>query len=99
MKIFLPNKTSLKKILFHEKFCYSLNKENGMTKNKLKFEYGNSDFKQVCKPGIFHIDRTNYIPELENVGEILTFIRPPSFGKSMIISMLEYYYDIIWKNE
>ena len=66
---------------------------------KLTFKYGNSDFSKVCKPGIFHVDRTDFIPQLEKAGEFLTFLRPRRFGKSMIISMLEYYYDIKWKED
>jgi hypothetical protein len=66
---------------------------------KLIFKYGNPDFAAVCKPGVFHVDRTNYIPLLEHSGEILTFLRPRRFGKTLIVSMLDYYYNILYKDQ
>jgi hypothetical protein len=41
--------------------------------------------------------RTNYIPLLEHTGEVLTFLRPRRFGKTMVVSMLDYYYNILYK--
>jgi hypothetical protein len=66
--------------------------------SKLIFKYGNSDFAQVCKPGVFHVDRTNYIPLLEQSGEVLTLLRPRLFGKTMLVSMIDYYYNVLYKN-
>ena len=66
---------------------------------KLIFEYGNPEFSQVCKPGVFHVDRTNFIPLLETSGKVLTFLRPRRFGKTMIVSMLDYYYNILYKGQ
>ena len=66
---------------------------------KLIFKYGNPNFAFVCKPGVFHVDRTSYIPLLEQTGEILTFLRPRRFGKTMIVSMLDYYYNISYKDQ
>jgi hypothetical protein len=66
--------------------------------SKLVFKYGNPDFAAVCKPGNFYVDRTNYIPLLEHTGEVLTFLRPRRFGKTMVVSMLDYYYNILYKD-
>jgi hypothetical protein len=66
--------------------------------SKLVFEYGNPDFAAVCKPGNFYVDRTNYIPLLEHSGKVLTFLRPRRFGKTMVVSMLDYYYNILYKD-
>lgn len=60
----------------------------------LKFPYGNSDFYQVSTEGFFYIDRTPCIPWLEEFGQQLLFLRPRRFGKSLLLSMLENYYDI-----
>lgn len=68
-------------------------------RRNLTFEYGNSSFADVCRPGVFHVDRTNYIPMLEQAGEVLTFFRPRSMGKSLVLSMLEHYYDIRYKEQ
>jgi hypothetical protein len=53
----------------------------------------------VCAPGVFHVDKTMYIPMLEYAGRVLVFLRPRRMGKSFIVSMLEYYYDIKHKDQ
>jgi len=60
----------------------------------LKFPYGNSNFYQVSTEGFFYIDRTDRIPQLEELGQQLLFLRPRRFGKSLLLSMLENYYDV-----
>lgn len=65
----------------------------------LKFPYGNSNFYQVSTEGFFYIDRTAYIPLLEELGQQLLFLRPRRFGKSLLLSMLENYYDVAKADE
>eukprot|EP01124_Arcella_intermedia_P005343 TRINITY_DN13149_c0_g1_i1.p1 TRINITY_DN13149_c0_g1~~TRINITY_DN13149_c0_g1_i1.p1 ORF type:complete len:738 (-),score=70.62 TRINITY_DN13149_c0_g1_i1:217-2430(-) len=60
--------------------------------NMQQFAYGIDDFSMVSK--CFYIDRTMYIPEIEAVGDVITFFRPRRFGKSLLLSTLSYYYDI-----
>ncbi len=64
----------------------------------MKFPYGISDFKAIATEGFFYCDRTNKIPLLENANSQL-FIRPRRFGKSLVLSMLENYYDVAKKDE
>ncbi len=59
----------------------------------MKFPYGISDFKKVITKGYFYCDRTDKIPLLEQTADSLLFIRPRRFGKSLVLSMLENYYD------
>ena len=59
----------------------------------MKFPYGISDFKTVIDEGYFYCDRTDKIRLLENTKSQL-FIRPRRFGKSLVLSMLENYYDV-----
>ena len=59
-----------------------------------KFSYGISDFKKIREKGYYYIDRSSYIINLEDIGETLVFVRPRRFGKSLLLSMLETYYDI-----
>ena len=66
---------------------------------KIKFEYGRAEFSKASQKEIFYIDKTSFIPKLEDAGDCLLFLRPRRFGKSMIISMLEYYYDILYKDK
>jgi hypothetical protein len=59
----------------------------------MKFPYGLSDFGKITLGNYFYQDRTDRIPLLEEVGDQLIFIRPRRFGKSLLLSMLEHYYD------
>jgi len=40
------------------------------------------------------VERTDQIPLLEDAGKQLLFLRPRRFGKSLLLSMLENYYDL-----
>jgi len=64
----------------------------------MKFPYGISDFYAIIKEGYFYCDRTDKIPLLENTKSQL-FIRPRRFGKSLLLSMLENYYDVAKADE
>jgi hypothetical protein len=64
----------------------------------MKFPYGISDFKKVNTRGYFYCDRTDKIPLLEK-SDFQLFIRPRRFGKSLVLSMLENYYDVAKKDE
>jgi hypothetical protein len=64
----------------------------------MKFPYGISDFKSIICEDYFYCDRTDKIPLLENTKSQL-FIRPRRFGKSLVLSMLENYYDVAKKDE
>lgn len=60
----------------------------------MKFPYGIADFQKIIDKGFFFQDRSDRIPVLEEAGEQLLFIRPRRFGKSLLLSMLENYYDV-----
>ena len=60
----------------------------------MKFPYALNDFSKVITRGYFYQDRTDRISLLEQAGDQLIFIRPRRFGKSLLLSMLEYYYDV-----
>ncbi len=64
----------------------------------MKFPYGISDFKKVNTRGYYYCDRTDKIPLLEK-SDFQLFIRPRRFGKSLVLSMLENYYDVAKKDE
>ena len=60
----------------------------------MKFPYGLSDFGTLIQEGYWYQDRTDRLPQLEEAGRQLIFIRPRRFGKSLLLSMLEHYYDL-----
>ena len=59
-----------------------------------KVPYGISDYRAIKEENYEYVDKTMYLKELENVGKILTYLRPGRFGKSLFTSMLYYYYDV-----
>lgn len=65
-----------------------------MTAKKLKFPYGNNDFYQLITENYLYVDRTDRVAQLEEVGKTLLFLRPRRYGKSLLLSTLENYYDI-----
>ena len=70
-----------------------------MEQNQVKeIPYGVSDFDIVRRDNLYYVDKTMYIPKLENQARNLFFIRPRRFGKSVFISMLRAYYDILNKD-
>ena len=60
----------------------------------MKFPYGISDFQELITEEYFYADRTGHIPRIEDAGKQLLFLRPRRFGKSLLLSMLENYYDL-----
>jgi len=64
----------------------------------MKFPYGISDFKEIIQKNYFYCDRTHMISTIENSEKSVLFLRPRRFGKSLILSMLENYYDILKKD-
>jgi len=65
-----------------------------------KIPYGISDFKRLKTEDYFFIDKTDYIPKIESdTSSYLMFLRPRRFGKSLLIAMLEAYYDTYFKDE
>ena len=60
--------------------------------------YGISDFKDVVS-NLYYIDKTHFIPIIERTGRFLYLIRPRRFGKSLFLNMLDFYYNIKYKDE
>ena len=55
--------------------------------------YGIADFVSVRERNLYYVDKTMYLPILEEQPSNLFFIRPRRFGKSLFISMMRAYYD------
>ena len=55
-----------------------------------KIPYGISSYKTIRRENCYYVDKTRYIPELENSGDYL-LIRPMRFGKSSWLNLLESY--------
>ena len=61
--------------------------------------YGVADFERVIKQNFYYVDKTMYLPKLEEQPSNLFFIRPRRFGKSLFLNMLRAYYDCKRKEE
>ncbi len=62
----------------------------------MKIPYGKSSFDLVRRNGMFYADKTPFLPLLESHEAgygYLIFLRPRRIGKSLLVSMLEHYYD------
>ena len=64
-----------------------------MNKNMKRLPYGINDFEAVIEQNQYYVDKTMYLPLLENQPSNIFFIRPRRFGKSIFLSMLHAYYD------
>ena len=64
----------------------------------MNLPYGKSNFKSVIEENNYYVDKTQYIEYLENSDSDYVFLlRPRRFGKSLFVSMLQYYYGIQYK--
>lgn len=64
-----------------------------------RIPYGVSNFVEVVEQNQYYVDKTMYLPLLEEQPSNLFFIRPRRFGKSIFLSMLRAYYDIAQKEK
>ena len=64
-----------------------------MSKAK-KIPYGRTDLETIIREGYYYVDKTRFIPKLEEDGDYVIFLRPRRYGKSLTIAMLQYYYGI-----
>ena len=58
-----------------------------------RIPYGKGDFETVNSCNDYYVDKTMYIPELESTS-FNFLVRPRRFGKTLLLSTLQSYYDI-----
>ncbi len=61
-----------------------------------RIPYGVADFIKLRQGREYYVDKTHYLPLLEQAGRFLFLIRPRRFGKSLLQSVMECYYDTGW---
>lgn len=64
-----------------------------------RIPYGVSNFVDVIEQNQYYVDKTMYLPLLEDQPSNLFLIRPRRFGKSIFLSMMGAYYDIARKDD
>jgi len=60
----------------------------------LELPYGVADFHRIRTRGMVYVDRTAHIRDVEALGDVLVFLRPRHFGKSLWLQTLANYYDV-----
>ena len=64
-----------------------------------RLPYGTSNFERLIVENYAYVDKTQFIEMLEKESNPNQFfIRPRKFGKSLFLSMLSYYYDMLRVN-
>ena len=63
-----------------------------------RIPYGEADFRRIRLNHWLYVDKTHFLPELENERYVF-FIRPRRFGKSCWVAALEAYYSRYWAHE
>lgn len=61
--------------------------------------YGISDFNRIRNGNFYFVDKTMYLPLIEKKPSYLFLIRPRRFGKSVFLSMMRTYYDILRQDD
>lgn len=59
-----------------------------------RIPYGMMNFGDVRLEDCYYVDKTRFIPMIEDADKFFFFIRPRRFGKSLTVSMLQHYYDV-----
>jgi len=65
----------------------------------LRIPYGVADYVKLRRGHEYYVDKTHYLPQLEQAGRFLLLIRPRRFGKSLLQSVMECYYDAEWSRQ
>lgn len=66
-----------------------------MDSRKRKLPIGIDDFGKLIREEFYYVDKTGMIEELlHNWGEVNLFARPRRFGKSLNMSMLQYFFEV-----
>ena len=58
----------------------------------MKYPIGIQSFEKLRKEGFLYVDKTKYIYELVDQGVYYFLSRPRRFGKSLLISTIEAYF-------
>ncbi|MBD5421287.1 MAG: AAA family ATPase [Bacteroides sp.] len=61
--------------------------------SQLRYPVGMQTFSQIIEEGYVYVDKTAYIKQLLNQGKFIFLSRPRRFGKSLLLSTLEAYFE------
>lgn len=61
--------------------------------------YGMMNFEDIRLDNYYYVDKTSFIPLIEQSDRFFFFIRPRRFGKRLTLNMLQHYYDVRTKDK
>ena len=61
--------------------------------------YGMMNFADIRLDNYYYVDKTAYIPMIERSDRFFFFIRPRRFGKSLMLNLLQHYYNVHTKDK
>ena len=73
--------------------------EEYIAPNRKRIPYGMMNYAVIRRDDCYYVDKTRFIPMIEEADKFFFFIRPHRFGKSLTVSMLQHYYDIRAKDK
>ena len=59
-----------------------------------RIPYGMMNFADIRLDNYYYVDKTHFIPAIEQADRFFFFIRPRRFGKSLTLNLLRQYYDV-----
>jgi len=69
------------------------------TKVLKRIPYGIGDYRRMRTENGYYVDKTHFIPLVEEAPLYLFCIRPRRFGKTLWLSLLQHYYDVNLEEE
>ena len=66
--------------------------------DRKRIPYGMMNFAVIRREDYYYVDKTRFIPLIEQADRFFFFIRPRRFGKSLTVSVLQHYYDVRTKD-
>lgn len=60
--------------------------------------YGVTNFGLIQRENLYYVDKTAFIPVLEKADKFVTFLRPRRFGKTLLLAVLDAYYNVKYKD-
>lgn len=73
--------------------------EEYIAPRRKRIPYGMMNFAVIRRDDCYYVDKTRFIPMIEEADRFFFFIRPRRFGKSLTVNMLQHYYDILAKDK
>ena len=67
--------------------------------DRKRLPYGMMNFALIRREDYYYVDKTHFIPLIEQADRFFFFIRPRRFGKSLTLNLLQHYYDMYTRDK